>query len=185
MILPDRQPDYSASEAGGSFEAKPVEVVNDSHIPPTVPATVPVTPVDHTCVSKSPLPRAPVGALSCPASPRPSVAPSLPPPATERDTESVGPETRGGAPARVVKDAEYYRPGTCDVILSFPSKWVKMIVLLARLYRYFHPRGGQVKASPEAMKMWGTKEGRAIVDTVMVLVLCWDSFPSGSVYHLS
>lgn len=114
MLLPDRQPDYSGSEAGG--EAKPVGVVNDSQIPPTVPATVPVTPVDRTMVSESPLPPAPAIAPSCPASPRPSVAPSFPPAPTERDAESVGPETRGGAPGRVVKDAEYYRPGTCDVI---------------------------------------------------------------------
>ena len=32
----------------------------------------------------------------------------------------------------------------------------------SRLYRYFKPKGGKVKASAEAMKLWETKEGRSL-----------------------
>ena len=32
----------------------------------------------------------------------------------------------------------------------------------ARLYRYFKPRGGKVKCTPEAMKMWRDSDGRVL-----------------------
>jgi len=37
------------------------------------------------------------------------------------------------------------------------------IYSFARLYRYFKPKGGKVKCSPEAMKMWKTKDGSPLV----------------------
>lgn len=42
------------------------------------------------------------------------------------------------------------------------------IYSFARLYRYFKPKGGKVKCSPEAMKMWKTKDG-----SPLVVILSW------------
>lgn len=61
----------------------------------------------------------------------------------------------------------------CDTHLSYLCMISSSGSICARLYRYFKPKGGKVKCTPESLKLWKTKEGRLLLSFSLFFVHCF------------
>ena len=161
-----------------SFEltpsAPPVVPPQDSQVPSTqVSATETVpgqpalrTPPERIVGTTSPAavaPPVPVLDTSKPSGPE---AGRLTPTVPEESEVGESVSQHGDGPdAKSSQRDGYWRPHItifkcilCPVSVS--STWMHGYPYPCRLYRYFKPKGGKVKCSPEALQMWESKSGR-------------------------
>lgn len=163
-------------------EAPPVVPLRDSQVPSTqvsATETIPGQPALRTppeaVVGTMPSPSIPVAVPT----PVPVLDPSKPLGREGRLTPTVAEESEVGESVSQQGDATtdaksssrdgYWRPHI--TIFKLYSNLVSCVLIIShtsmhgypcprRLYRYFKPKGGKVKCSPEAMQMWESKSGR-------------------------
>lgn len=98
------------------------------------PATLPATVIEAPPATQ----KLPEVVEPPPTTPRSRIQPAATP-------SAVGGETEVGESASAVGDGDH------GPMVKDATYW--------KMYRYFNPKGGKVKASPETLKMWKTKSG--------------------------